>query len=343
MENSPVRTIPALHFDTALLAAGDRFDAWRTAVALQHEVLPAKEEAPGPFAVRADVWKLDGLVATHGYYSAMRTARGARLVRNTGLAGYRLILPLAGGDVGLEIGDRAALFGPGTMYLTDLSQPDLQENRGPSEKIVLFLPRDAMDALLPQPRGLHGLALAGPLASLLRAHVVNLVGVLAATPAETASALAQATLQLVAAAISGEQPAGEDVRGAVDAVRRRRIIGYIDSRLGDPDLGQEELCRTFRMSRATLYRLFRPLGGVSAVVQDRRLARIHAALIDAPARPHLGRLAETHGFSSQAYMTRAFKARYACTPSEAAGLTPVLPMSTRGRSDYERWLRETGG
>ena len=92
---------------------------------------------------------------------------------------------------------------------------------------------------------------------------------------------------------------------------------HIESRLTDADLSQDALCRAFGLSRSALYRLFQPVGGVAAYVQERRLRRIHA-LLSGPGPHHLGTLSWEHGFSSQAHMSRAFRALFGHAPRDTA-------------------------
>ncbi len=343
MEKSSRPLIPSLRFSSALLPERDRLDAWRTAIAPLHENRPAPGMGPESFSVETTVWSLDGMIVTYGRYSAQSRERSNTLVKRSGLAGYRLTLPLAGGGVGLETGDGRRMFRPGEAFITDFARPDRQESSVTNESVGLFLPREAMDSLLPKPSNLHGLAVQEPLATLLRDHLVGLARILrtSAMPAEAAPAVAQATLHLVAAAVAGAPPAEPPTRAVIDGALRRRISGYIEEHLLDPELGPQTLCQAFHMSRPTLYRLLQPLGGIASYVQERRLARIHHVLSDPAQRNHLGHLAVIHGFTSQTQMGRAYKARYGHSPSETADaiLTPAASADAE-QGEYERWFRE---
>lgn len=343
MEERAPATIRTLSFDTAALPVRDRFEAWRTAIAPLHETSAADGE-PRSLSVATTLWNLGGLVAAHGHYSAQSSERTAAVIRRSGAGGYRLHLTLAGAPVGFETGDDRQLVPPGSLILTDLARPGRQVTTGPSETVVLYLSRPDVETLAPRVAEMHGLVLEGPLAGLLRDHVAGLAAALAApaTPAVAAPALAQATTQLLAAAVAGVVPRQEASRHAVEDALRRRIASHVEAHLLDPGLSQEGLCRTFHMSRATLYRVMQPLGGVASFVQERRLARIRAALLDPARHHHLGRLAEVHGFASQSHMSRAYKARYGVSPSETGSFAAVVA-APEGRVEYERWLRALGG
>lgn len=341
MDNSTPRTVPSLWFSTETLAPEDRFDVWRSHTAALAESAPIDGTDRAAFSVESTAWNLGEAIITHGRYSGHERDRNPAVVRRSGMDGYRLTHLITGGPIGLETGDERRLFQPGELFVTEFGRPDRQVTPGPCGATGIFLPREAVDALLPRPARLHGLMIRGPLAVLLRDHTRALARTLAeGVPVEAAPALALATLQLFAAAVSGVAPVDDEVRRSVGTALRRRIVAYIDAHLLDPDLNQETLCRAFHMSRASLYRLFRPLGGVAAHVQERRLACIHAELRDPTRHHHLGRLAETYGFSSQTQMGRAYKVRYGTSPSEAVGMAVQAPEPGQ---EYDRWLRALGG
>ena len=346
MQGSVLRSVPSLYYTSTADRPSDRFEIWRNVMRSLHDLSPADGEARDALSVESSVWNIDGVVAVHGRYSALRGDRNAVVVRRSGLENYRLTV-LLNGTIGLESANSRRNFERGDLVVTDLASTNQFETKA-NESVVLFLPRSAVDALLPRSTRLHGLVPQGPLAGLLRDHVLGLVQALrmSIVPAEAAPALAQATLQLFVAAVAGIPSLEEGAHEAVESTLRRRIETFIEAHLLDPDLSQEKLCGIFHMSRATLYRLFRPLGGVAAHVQARRLARIHAELLDPSRHHHLGRLAETHGFVSQAHMSRAYKARYGHSPSEtyvpgeSGASEPVAEVSGGPEQQrYERWLR----
>ncbi|WP_326525758.1 helix-turn-helix domain-containing protein [Sphingomonas sp.] len=343
MDEPAHRTIPSLHFDTAAFAPRDRFAAWEAAISPHHAISPVEEQPREAFSIRASVWNLDGVIATHGHYSPLRGDRTGAALRRSDVAGYRLSLVVSGGGVGFETGEERRMLRPGEILITDLARPSRQHATETNEHIAIFLPRARFETLLGRPRALHGRLLSGPLLPLLQTHLTTLAASLGEAPLDTASLLAEATLQLVAATASGTPLSRAEGKEAAETVLRRRIIAHIDAHLGDPELSQEALCRAFGLSRATLYRLFRTRGGIGAVVQDQRLARIHAVLMASAERPHIGRLAELHGFASQAHMSRAFRLRFGFSPSEARDIRVFPPSTTQQpRPEYADWLRATG-
>jgi AraC-like DNA-binding protein len=56
------------------------------------------------------------------------------------------------------------------------------------------------------------------------------------------------------------------------------VCRFVEANLGARDLGVDKLARTFGLSRASLYRLFAPVGGVASYIRTRRLARARQEL-----------------------------------------------------------------
>ena len=111
--------------------------------------------------------------------------------------------------------------------------------------------------------------------------------------------------------------------GFGQASRAQAVRAYIEDHLHDPDLGVDQLCRRFAMSRRTLYRMFADHGGVARYLTERRLARAFDALKAAsPTRGLIKAVALTYGFGDQDYFGRLFRKRFAIVPSEAVGLGP---------------------
>ena len=123
------------------------------------------------------------------------------------------------------------------------------------------------------------------------------------------------------------------------------LCRYVEDNLSARDLGAAELAATFGLSRASLYRLFEPVGGVASFIRERRLARAHHKLT----RPGLqnlriGPIAYQTGFHSIAAFNRAFRAAYGETPrSVRIRKSGFIPSAKRldEIGVLARWLLET--
>jgi AraC-like DNA-binding protein len=99
------------------------------------------------------------------------------------------------------------------------------------------------------------------------------------------------------------------------------------------------------LSRATLFRHFKPLGGVRNYIQQRRLSRALQAVADGEsADARIGAIARRHGFSGDAVFSRAFRNLFGMSPSDVRGMIeknratpPQIVM--QGFSHASRWLK----
>ncbi len=90
----------------------------------------------------------------------------------------------------------------------------------------------------------------------------------------------------------------------------------IRSHLASPDLSPDLIANEIGVSRATLYRMFAPHGGIMRSIQERRLLAVRAALSDPLETRRLSRLATDFGFRGKVHFSRAFRAQFGVTASE---------------------------
>ena len=136
------------------------------------------------------------------------------------------------------------------------------------------------------------------------------------------------------------------VRAQVAEILVERLKRYIEANLGSRRLSVQQVCAEFGISRAHLYRVFDPLGGVAEYVQDRRLARARADLRN-PGRQHLqiAEVARAAGFSSEAHFSRAFHRAFGITPREVRvdstmGLRNLVTTGASTGFEYLTWIKQ---
>lgn len=347
--------LPMLRFHGDDGAGSDRLQAWRERLKHLCEIGPRDATAlpPRPYQMAMTAWHLGGLVMTEVAYGSGVQSRTARHIRGDGLDHYRVTLITEGS---CRVGsDTPRTVHAGQILVADMARPGLAVHSA-GGCVSVFVPRESLDELLLKPVDLHGQVLSGVVSDVLAAHLRGLPRALPLLCTEHAHSLVAPTLHLLAAAI-GSEPALRCPTGG-EVTLLRRASRFIEMHLQDEDLSPQAVAQALSVSRATLYRLFEPLGGVSAFIKERRLVLIHEALREPGRRPSLATLAEDHGFKSAGHFSDAFLRHFGYRPSEvrprsgggettavqaAASVPPTAPAVFGARTgdpdSLLRWLR----
>ncbi len=334
--------LPRVRFDARQVPAGEGFERWRASIGNTYAVsLPAGLQA-SQFQYDIAFWQLDKVLLVDVSFGARSQKRSPRNIRADQVDHYRLSLQTAG-SLRIDAGERRVVVRPGELLVTDMAREETYDSDG-GANIVLFVPRDLLDAALPRPVDLHGVVPRGAAADMLSSHLRSMAGACSQVTLHEAPGLMRATVALMAASVLPSRDNVDDARPVVDRTRLRQVSRYIDAHLAQPDLSVQTIAAQVGLSRSSLYRVFEPLGGVARYVRERRLARVHALLADPAQRRHpVGRLAEDHGFASATHFSRAFREQYGYRPSEVAagGDARTAPASALRpeSSAFDRWLQ----
>jgi AraC-like DNA-binding protein len=331
--------IPCNITDTSGLPARERFARWRDAMSATHEAALPADCDPARFNAFACGWNLGQALVIETRATAQVLSRSPRAIRADQIDHYLIRLQRDGRWRG-EAGDRSADANAGTVMVLDMAQPTTALGTD-IDNINVLLPRDVLDSLLP-PFNMHGLVLRGAMAQLLRNHLVTLIDNLPHIPAAHAGDIARATGNLVAACLAPSRDAAHRARGPLALARFSEIRRYIDRHLGTREFGPDAICRALGLSRSTLYAACEPVGGVAALVRQRRLARLREILTDPRDRRPIAQIAYQHGFVSQAHFSRAFREAYGCSPREARE-GALRAQQGAEPAGYASWIRQLGG
>jgi AraC-like DNA-binding protein len=129
---------------------------------------------------------------------------------------------------------------------------------------------------------------------------------------------------LIAATIGATRDGLAIVEGrGIAAARLRSIMTDISANLGDGDLSVVEVARRHRVTPRYIHKLFENEGlTFSAFVLGQRLSRAHRILSDPRlADRNISSVAFGVGFGDLSYFNRAFRRRFAATPTEIRQLT----------------------
>jgi AraC-like DNA-binding protein len=255
------------------------------------------------------------------------------------------------GKIALEVNGAQSLAQPGDMALLDLQAPVrliLGSAIEATSELTLWIPRARLPAQLADLSAIHGQLVRAdaPGAAVAAAALQALLPQLEAATAADMDELVPGIVGLCARVVglsSRSRRAGSAAGPPLESFVT--VCRFVEANLGARDLGVDKLARTFGLSRASLYRLFEPVGGVASYIRTRRLARARQELT-APGLEdrRIGPIAYRAGFQSIPAFNRAFRAAYGQTPRstrnqrEGAGMALKRP---RGRMGIlGRWLLE---
>jgi AraC-like DNA-binding protein len=259
-------------------------------------------------------------------FSAARFDRTPTHIARGGLDHYQVVTYLDG-DTEFAAGRRVARLRPGDVVLIDLAQAnrtDMAAGRSGAVHVVsLILPRPLLAPLLGAPDSASAsfLSRESPAGHLIGERLLALRRDGALLGVGDAAAAVDGVAGLVAEAIGPAREAELAVARASRSALLAAIKSYIEKNLLSEAVSTPTLCRRFGFSRATLYRLFEPEGGLARYIQERRLHRVFMRLISPTGRQvRMIDLAVDHHFSSDSTFIRAFRRRFGLTPGEAREL-----------------------
>lgn len=261
-------------------------------------------------------------------FSSARFDRTPRHIARGGFDHYQVVMYLDG-NTEFTAGRRVARLRPGDVVLIDVAQPNRTDQTAGRSGVVhglaLMLPRALLAPLLGAPDSVSASLLSreSPAGRLIGERLLSLrrEGARLGVGDAAAAAAVDGVAGLVARAVGPARQAELAVARASRQALLAAIKSYIERNLLSETLAVPALCRRFRLSRATLYRLFEPEGGFARYIQERRLHRAFMRLISPVGWPsRMIDLAVDHHFSSDNTFIRAFRRHFGLTPGEAREL-----------------------
>lgn len=123
-------------------------------------------------------------------------------------------------------------------------------------------------------------------------------------------------------------------RAQLDAIRL-----YIDKKLNDFEFKPNRIYQKFGVSRSTLYRMFRPYGGVRKYIQTRRTQRAVLDLtMQSYSRGSISQVSDRWGFSSESNFSRAVRQAFGVSPGSLAGAGTMPSLQNRPDLPMDIWL-----
>lgn len=304
----------------AEFATGDRSDAAAYAKVLMAAFdfdIPAYA-ADQPFAASTELFFLPDLTISWARITASRFIRTMRTVAARG-TDQILVVCYRNGHFDMTIAGRTRRVEAGELAFIDLSQ-DITIEAPLVDNISLAVSRRKLEAMVPFLDAAHGFVRpADALSKVLRSLLESVVAEGPHLPVVDARGIAGAILQLIEACL--EPLSRQPVEAGRNVVSLVAIKGFVEQHLLEPGLGPQALIDAFGITRSTLYRLFEPLGGVSAYIAQRKLNHAFRRLSDTrQPRGRISKLAAELGFSHPSAFTRAFRDSFGLSPKAVQGL-----------------------
>lgn len=334
--------IPPTIVNTAFVPPQERFALWRDALSTTHEAKLPEYFDPTNFNGVARGWSLGQSILIETKTTAQQLVRTPRLIRADRVDHYLIRLQQHGRWIG-EIDGRTVEAWPGDVIVLDMARPTAAHHAD-TTNINILVPRDALDAVMP-PFNIHGLVLKGGMANLIGSHLTTLLANMECVRRNHADKIADATCRLIAACLAPSRDTMACAGSMLHELRVAQIRRYIDSHLCSPTLTPESICKALRISRSTLYATCKPLGGVAAFIQRRRLERIYTILTDPRDCRRISEIAYQHGFVNGAHFSRTFRRAFGCSPRDVREMPAIQP-SGNGRRETttpgvtDNWVRQ---
>lgn len=215
---------------------------------------------------------------------------------------------------------RCAHLAPGDFALYDSTRPYELVFGADFQQIVLMLPGPALRAELRGTEGLTARPVSGRRGAghLMIEMIRTLAQDIATLEPASAAAVAHSVTQILVAGLRTLPAAQPAPVSSLKALHRAQIKAHVQQHLADPALDVARIAAALRLSPSSVHRVFagEPCS-VSEWIWGQRLERLARDLADPALRGRsVSALAFALGFNDAAHVSRAFKARFGCTPSE---------------------------
>jgi AraC-like DNA-binding protein len=215
---------------------------------------------------------------------------------------------------------RHAVLGPGDFALYDSTRPYQLTFDDDFQQYVLKLPGPTLRTALRETEKLTATTVRGDRGAghLMIGMIRTLAADIDALAPESAAAVADSVSQILIAGLAALPAAKRAPVSQLTAYHREQIKALIRARLADPELNVAQIAQALRLSPSTLHRAWvgEPCS-LSDHIWSQRLEAARRQLCDpACAARSVSEIAFSCGFNDAAHFSRAFRARFGCSPRD---------------------------
>ena len=311
-----------LLIDTASVPAGDRLDYWSESSFDTY--LPVRVQSAAKERFGARLWGYElGPLSFFRISAAPNTMiRTSQAIAACDPECLHVSVVLRGQINAAQEG-RTGVARAGDLISYGTSHPVIFRADQPYESLVVRVPWDLLGVHAAQISALTALGISGT-EGFPRAAVAFLRSLVDALEKGTlgtddAQNTVDCVLDLVRGVYSGPTAAvREPTRLRSRAEILLNVQSFIETNLGNPDLGPEEIARSSFISTRYLHKLFETEGtSVCQWIRAARLDRCRRDLLDPELRHQtILAIATRWGLPGPQHFSRLFRAAYACSPSE---------------------------
>ena len=344
--------LPTASLQPGQLSNEEMFWHWRRSLMPFFDCVPLADPGAPPEPLKSTQYHVGEFLFVDAEYPQQRFVRDAAWARRHDDADHVLLQVFLRGTNGGINGDSTFVEEPGGVYAVNLGYETDAASNG-ADTMSLVLPRDWLGDNLPSLRDARGAVFAkdSMAARLFGDFMLSLRRNLPHATVDDAPLISRNLVGFLGSLLAHEDPVSTEARtGTFQALQR-----HIDDNLGDPELGADGLCARFRMSRATLFRLFKDHGGVRNYIQRRRLMACFKAMRSPRQADRLiYDIGLDYGFTNPSHLSTLFRQHFGMSPREvreaARHREPIAgsqaaPIETTGLPDVEimrRWALDLG-
>lgn len=338
--------IPRTTFSTDLVAGSDRYDVFRDSISVLFDLEAHDKENLNKFEAHLDAFMFDQIMLARTRSNSAQYTRSNKMISADGIDSIMIQL-FVKGEVDFDNGQFRTHVNAGDIAIFDLARPVDNFNTDFDNLSALF-PRELIESYIPTVGKWHGQVLPRnrPMTRLLRNHMLSLYQIGPDITNESCASIQRSLLDLTSSALQHSAdilPAGAETLPATILMEVKK---YIRINLANPELSPNTLCAAFGLSRAQLYRVTEPLGGISNYIRDQRLKRSSSDLQN-PALKHLSitEIGYNWGFSDHGTYTRSFKKYFGLLPKDVREMGSINQIASTQRTpsevdrNYEDWVR----
>lgn len=347
--SDPTSLLTRSVFSSEGLSHDDGFAIWSESVSPLFN--PSIKDEQEPFFSRVEAIDLGNLVMASSHITRQQFHRHRQLTRKDQADHLLLQLYLKGGYYGHNGKNKVAVQA-NDISLLDLGQ-EMHTQCETSHSLSVIIPRDVWFAHGGKTAIPCGLTLKGNTAigHVLGEHMKSVWAATQKAQQHEASILGKTLLSVAQHCLATECETYKENNNKVVVKKAtlNSIQRYIQANLTKSTLSPKSICHAFNCSRSYLYRLFEPLDGVAAYIQQQRLEQCYQALIS-PKHKHrqIAEIAFHWGFNNQSHFSRLFRKAYGMSPKQARVLGEEFKrqemmqktqiMTGQTAPSYQQWL-----